>query len=105
MEDLNREVETKMDEKVKLLTIHKAKGMEYPVVFVVGCNEELLPHHKNKNIDDERRLFYVAITRAEKELYLSYVDMYNNKIKNISSFIENIKDTINIIQSNEKDLK
>ena len=79
--------------------------MEYPVVFIVGCNEELLPHHKNKNVDDERRLFYVAITRAEKELYLSYVDMYNNKIKNISSFIEDIKDTINIIKPTEKDLK
>lgn len=105
LDDLNREIETKMDEKVKLLTIHKSKGMEYPVVFIVGCNEELLPHHKNKNIDDERRLFYVAITRAEKELYLSYVDMYNNKTKNISSFIEDIKDTINIIQTDEKDLK
>lgn len=52
--------------------------MEYPVVFIIGCNEELLPHHKNKNVDDERRLFYVTITRAGKELYLSYVDMYNN---------------------------
>ena len=72
--------------------------MEYPVVFIVGCNEELL-------VDDERRLFYVAITRAEKELYLSYVDMYNNKIKNISSFIEDIKDTIDIIKPTEKDLK
>ena len=105
LDDLNREAETKKDERVKLLTIHKSKGMEYPVVFIIGCNEELLPHHKNKNIDDERRLFYVAITRAEKELYLSYVDMYNNKTKNISSFIDNIKDTINIIKPAEKDLK
>ena len=105
LDDLNREVEIKKDERVKLLTIHKSKGMEYPVVFIAGCNEELLPHHKNKNIDDERRLFYVAITRAEKELYLSYVDIYKNKNKKISSFIENIKDTINIIKSNEKDLK
>ena len=67
---LNREVETKRDEKVKLLTIHKSKGMEYPVVFIIGCNEELLPHHKNKNVDDERRLFYVAITRAKKKNYI-----------------------------------
>ena len=53
----------------------------------------------------EENLQYVAITRAEKELYLSYVDMYNNKIKNISSFIDDIKDTINIIKPTEKDLK
>lgn len=105
LDDLNKEVENKKDEKVKLLTIHKSKGMEYPVVFIIGCNDELLPHYKNKNIDDERRLFYVAITRAEKELYLSYVDVYNNKIKNISSFIDDIKDTISIIQPNKEDLK
>ena len=43
--------------------------------------------------------------RAEKELYLSYVDIYNNKVKNVSSFIENIKDSINIIKPGEKDLK
>lgn len=104
LDELNREVETKRDEKVKLLTIHKSKGMEYPVVFIIGCNEELLPHHKNKNVDDERRLFYVAITRAEKELYLSYVDMYNNKIKKISSFIKDIKDTIIIIQQTKDNL-
>lgn len=105
LDDLNKEVENKKDEKIKLLTIHKSKGMEYPVVFIIGCNDELLPHYKNKNIDDERRLFYVAITRAEKELYLSYIDVYNNKIKKISSFIDDIKDTISIIQPNKEDLK
>lgn len=105
LDDLNREIEIKRDEKVKLLTIHKSKGMEFPVVFIIGCNEELLPHYKNENIDDERRLFYVGITRAEKELYLSYSDMYNNKAKDISSFINDIKDTIKIIQPIEKDLK
>ena len=98
LDDLNREVENNKVEKVKLLTIHKSKGMEYPIVFIIGCNEELLPHYKNENVDDERRLFYVAITRAEKELYLSYVDFYNNSTKNISSFIDDIKDTINIIK-------
>ena len=87
--------------KVKLLTIHKSKGMEYPVVFIVGCNDELLPHHKNENINDERRLFYVAITRAEKELYLSHTDLYNNKFKNISPFIEDIKDTIKSIEQTD----
>lgn len=91
----------KDNDKVKLLTIHKSKGMEYPVVFIIGCNEEILPHYKNENVDDERRLFYVAITRAEKELYLSYVDLYNGQTKLISSFIKDIEDTIKIIK-NEK---
>lgn len=101
IDELNKEVETKNDEKVKLLTIHKSKGMEYPVVFIIGCNEELLPHYKNVNVNDEKRLFYVAITRAEKELYLSYVDMYNNKAKKISPFIEDIKSTITVIKPKE----
>lgn len=101
LDDLNREVEIKRDEKVKLLTIHKSKGMEFPVVFIIGCNEELLPHYKNENIDDERRLFYVGITRAEKELYLSYSDIYNNKTKDVSSFIKDIKDSIKIIDTDK----
>lgn len=105
LDDLNREVENNKGEKVKLLTIHKSKGMEYPVVFIIGCNEGLLPHYKNENVDDERRLLYVAITRAEKELYLSYVDFYNNSTKNISSFIDDIKDTINIIKPIECDVQ
>lgn len=105
LDDLNREVENNKGEKVKLLTIHKSKGMEYPVVFIIGCNEGLLPHYKNENVDDERRLLYVAITRAEKELYLSYVDFYNNSTKNISSFIDDVKDTINIIKPIECDVQ
>lgn len=96
IDELNKEMKIHKDQKVKLLTIHKSKGMEYPVVFIVGCNNDLLPHYKNQNQDDERRLLYVAITRAEKELYMSYVDMYNNKIMKISPFIESIKETINI---------
>lgn len=102
LDDLDKNIKLKEDDKVRLLTIHKSKGTEYPVVFIIGCNNELLPHYKNKNIDDERRLFYVAITRAEKELYMSYVDMYNNKTLNVSPFIENIKDTILIVKKDTK---
>ena len=84
--------------------------LEFENVFIFGLVDQIFPSNRtiqesNTGIEEERRLFYVAITRAEKELYLSYVDMYNNKIKNISSFIENIKDTINIIKPAEKDLK
>lgn len=104
LDSLNKEILNSSKEKVKLLTIHKAKGMEYPVVFIPGCNEGLLPHYKSNDSNDECRLFYVAITRAEKELYMSYVDMYNNKISTISPFIESIKDTINIIETGCKKL-
>lgn len=59
---------------VRLMTIHAAKGLEFPVVVVVGCEEELLPHVSNLDdptaLEEERRLFYVALTRAEKRVYL-----------------------------------
>lgn len=101
MDELNKEVQKQKTDAVQLLTIHRAKGMEYPIVFVVGCNNELLPHYKNVNVEDEWKLFYVAITRAEKELYLSYTDTYNNKIYDVSPFILSIKDTISVISEDE----
>lgn len=62
--------------KVSLMTIHAAKGLEFPVVFVIGVNEGLLPHKRSletlEDLEEERRLFYVAITRAKQLLYLSY---------------------------------
>jgi DNA helicase-2/ATP-dependent DNA helicase PcrA len=61
---------------VKLMTIHAAKGLEFPVVFVGGLEETLFPNAMSINtreeLEEERRLFYVAITRAKKTLYLSY---------------------------------
>jgi DNA helicase II / ATP-dependent DNA helicase PcrA len=63
-------------DKVKLMTIHAAKGLEFPAVFVVGLEENLFPSMMSMNtrddLEEERRLFYVAITRAEKHLTLSY---------------------------------
>lgn len=102
LNDLNQEIETHQEDKVKLLTIHKSKGMEYPVVFIIGCNDGLLPHYKSSNLNDECRLFYVAITRADKELYMSYVDMYNNKTMHISPFMESIKDTIRVVDDEKQ---
>ena len=61
---------------VTLMTIHAAKGLEFPYVFIVGLEENLFPSMMSLNsraeIEEERRLFYVAITRAEKRLFLSY---------------------------------
>lgn len=61
---------------VTLTSFHSAKGLEFPVVFIVGLEEDLLPHRKSQDtegdLEEERRLFYVGITRAMKELYLTY---------------------------------
>lgn len=66
-------------DKVKLMTIHSAKGLEFPVVFVVGMEENLFPSAMSLNtredLEEERRLLYVAVTRAEKKLYLTYAKM------------------------------
>ncbi|MGC2373276.1 MAG: UvrD-helicase domain-containing protein [Solirubrobacteraceae bacterium] len=60
---------------VTLMTLHNAKGLEYPTVFVVGCEEGVFPHQRaldEGGLEEERRLFYVAVTRAMGELYLTY---------------------------------
>lgn len=63
-------------DKVTLMTIHAAKGLEFPYVYVVGLEENLFPSqlsiNNREDLEEERRLFYVAITRAEKKLTLSY---------------------------------
>lgn len=73
---------------VQLMTIHKSKGLEFPIVFVAGVNHGLLPHEKNTNIDEEKRLMYVAITRAEKILNISSTEYYNRKEAMESEFIK-----------------
>ncbi len=64
------------DERLRLSTIHQAKGLEFDVVFVIMLCDGLFPSHRSLESDEgeeeERRLFYVAITRARNELYLSY---------------------------------
>jgi len=60
---------------VTLMTLHNAKGLEYPVVFMIGCEEGVFPHSRSideGNLEEERRLCYVGITRAERQLYLTY---------------------------------
>jgi DNA helicase II / ATP-dependent DNA helicase PcrA len=60
---------------VTLMTLHNAKGLEYPTVFITGCEEGVFPHSRaldEGGLEEERRLFYVGVTRAMRELYLTY---------------------------------
>ena len=62
-------------EKVAVMTLHAAKGLEFPVVFVAGCEERLLPYRRpggNVDLEEERRLFYVGMTRARAQLFLTW---------------------------------
>ena len=85
-------------DKVSMMTIHAAKGLEFPYVFVVGMEENLFPSimsiSSRQELEEERRLFYVAITRAEKQLVLSYaVTRYqygNSSCQEMSRFVEEI---------------
>ncbi len=68
-------LESESSNKVKLMTIHTSKGLEFPVVFIAGVADGIFPHFnssKNNEVEEERRLMYVAMTRAKKRLYLTF---------------------------------
>ena len=64
------------EQGVNLMTIHLAKGLEFEAVFIAGCNEGTLPHHRSygapEGLEEERRLMYVALTRAAKHIFVSF---------------------------------
>ena len=63
------------DGLITLMTLHNAKGLEYPIVFIIGCEEGVFPHSRaldEGSLEEERRLCYVGITRAMRDLYLTY---------------------------------
>lgn len=89
---------------VKLMTIHAAKGLEFPYVFITGLEEGLFPHERlgdtgggpKVDTEEERRLFYVALTRAEKQVFLTYAHMrtiFGSQRVNVpSSFLSDLKE-------------
>ena len=84
---------------VHLMTVHASKGLEFPVVFLPGLEENTFPHEralKENSLEEERRLFYVAVTRAKERLYISHVNkrfmLNSTKVKRISRFLMDIPD-------------
>jgi DNA helicase II / ATP-dependent DNA helicase PcrA len=84
-------------ETVKLLTLHAAKGLEFPIVIIAGCEGNLLPLSlfKESDPEEERRLFYVGLTRAKENIILTWAQKRSlfgrNLVQSPSPFLENIK--------------
>ncbi|MCU0500379.1 MAG: UvrD-helicase domain-containing protein [Anaerolineae bacterium] len=99
-------------DRVALMTLHASKGLEFPVVFIVGCEEGLLPyervarseiaHSEATDIEEERRLFYVGLTRAQRKLVLTHARtrfLYGQRKENpISRFVKDIEDALKEMQ-------
>ncbi|NNG00091.1 MAG: UvrD-helicase domain-containing protein [Desulfobacteraceae bacterium] len=90
--------EEEMTHGVKLSTIHASKGLEYHAVFVIGCEEQLFPHWKSMEtpaeIEEERRLMYVSMTRAEKYLYLTCAGYRRGQFNPRSRFLAEIEESL-----------
>lgn len=98
LEDISGEEQVN---QIVLMTVHASKGLEFPVVFITALEDDIFPHlysKEEKNDEEERRLFYVAITRAKERLYLSYCDMRNNRSMKKSPFLDDIPE--NLIEKN-----
>lgn len=96
------EEEKKEDDAVVLMTMHSAKGLEFPIVFIIGMEESVFPHSRaltdNEELEEERRLAYVGITRAEERLYLTCARMrtlFGRTGMNMPSrFLDEIPDSV-----------
>ncbi len=80
----------KKREGVALMTMHSAKGLEFKIVYILDANEGVTPHHKaflDADMEEERRMFYVAMTRAKEQLYVYYVKERYHKKQEVSRFV------------------
>ena len=104
--------------QVRLMTVHAAKGLEFPYVFIIGLEEGLFPYERDPStssgqgtdtkdsLEEERRLMYVALTRAQKKLYLSYAMMRtifgNTDVRTNSQFLDELPAELIVAESPER---
>ncbi|MBD5087867.1 MAG: ATP-dependent helicase, partial [Clostridiales bacterium] len=103
IEDYARELEEQSSKKrekdpdaVNFITMHGSKGLEYDIVFILDANEGVVPHQKavlEEDLEEERRMFYVAMTRAKKELFIFFAKERLSKEVTMSRFVAEIIDT------------
>ena len=100
MEDYTKELQKQKQQQdlltdcVSLATLHSAKGLEYPIVHIIDVNEELMPYKKavlDVDLQEERRMFYVGVTRAKEQLHIHSVKKYNGREIDVSRFIGEMK--------------
>jgi DNA helicase-2/ATP-dependent DNA helicase PcrA len=111
-QDENQELER--DQKVNLLTIHAAKGLEFDTVFAAGLEDGILPHSRSVeasggDVEEERRLFYVAITRAQRRLFLSACRSRRRRGQSCealpSPFLKELPEELLDVQRDEEELR
>ena len=97
-------------ERVNMMTMHASKGLEFPIVFIIGCEEGFIPHYRpgqKPDVAEERRLLYVGMTRAQNHLYLSYANKRlvfgEPKSRHPSRFLSSISQSI--MQREQRDIK
>ncbi len=109
--DLIEEKEEKGGQGVTLISFHSSKGLEFPVVFIAGTEEDILPHKKSvdssEGVEEERRLFYVGITRAMNELFITYTDhrrKYGKEVPSVPSrFLNEMpEESVNVVDRFEE---
>lgn len=97
--------------QVRLMTVHAAKGLEFPYVFIIGLEEGLFPYErgddtKKDSLEEERRLMYVALTRAQKKVFLSYAMMRtifgNTDVRTNSQFLDELPAGLMMAESPER---
>jgi DNA helicase-2/ATP-dependent DNA helicase PcrA len=92
-ENKKRNRENVHDKAINLMTIHGSKGLEFESVFILGVNEGIIPYRRGikDNLEEERRLLYVAMTRAKEHLQLTYVQERNGNEQSPSRFVKDLE--------------